>query len=484
VSNGSLPPVGHPLHGGVVLGSADGDRKMIEDMAGGQIVPSKLDDPGNLPPRDEATTGNIEARVTTAVRQIPLVTVQHRWSVAGTIEALAGHMSGMFEGSSQLWDAICGDPIVQATVGSRVEGLTGAEQMVIPSTIARVKGSRAAKECADAWRDNLQRILTEDATRERQFSRIGMGFALGSLLWDRTTTPWIPMYVPFVPRFMFWHWTLQRMIAITLDGTYAVFPGDGTWVQDGDYYRSWIRGTIRAVAEPWLILHFANRDWANFSEVHGQPWRIGKVPAAASPDARTVFKAALENVGHGSVLILPQGVDTAALGYEAELLEATDAAGSDSFDGLINQQVRQIVLAVHGQNLTTEVSTGSLAAARVHEGGKQSKIQSDERAEALATYQQIARPFAQVNYGDADLAPITRRDIEPIEDYASRAVLMQAIGAALQSMRAGGVEFTDEEEVRRFIKRTFGLHRFPKLKFSIPTTATVTTSKESDPDDR
>ena len=128
--------------------------------------------------------------------------------------------------------------------------------------------------------------------------------------------------------------------------------------------------------------------------------------------------------------------------------------------------------------MTTEVSEGSLAAARAHAGGKQTKLQSDERIESFTTYTQIARPFAQVNYGDADLAPITRRDIEPIQDYSERAKLIQAVGAALQAMHQGGVEFEDEQELQRFIAQCFGMPRFPKIRFAIPTTATVTTAKE------
>lgn len=482
-----IPP-DHPLHGGQIVGmTPDQTRKTIEDQVGGD-PPVTTDDPGNQPPRDEAKAGNLSARVQIAYRQIPNVVIQDKWRPHQIRNALSAHMMGLFDGSTQMWDAICGDDRIQPTVDARVDGLLGAEPIVIPSQIKRVKGSRAAKEVADMWSDNLTRIQSEASTSERQRYVIGMGFACGTLNWDRTKPIWIPVFTPFNSRWMFWHWTLNVMVAITLDGSYAVFPGDGNWVLHAPHgeLRGWIRGAIRAVAQPWAIRNFAYRDWARFSEVHGNPWLVGKVPAAADPKARDAFRAQLQNVGEGVVLILPQGVDTAALGYDVEFREATDSSGDDAFSGLIDRTDRSIILVIQGQNLTTEVDEGSLAAARVHAAVKQTKLQSDERSEALTTYCQVARPFAEVNYGDADLAPMTRRDIEPVEDYKDRAALLQNIGAAMQALRNGGIEFEDAEELRRFLMRTFGMPRMPRLKFSIPTTATVTTSKESktgNPDD-
>lgn len=463
------PPPDHPLHGGIVLDN--GSRQDVEKQVGGAMTP-----PTSRGPQDPLV--GVKARVSIAYRQIPNVVIQNYWKPPQIIDALGQHMAGMFDRSTQMWDAICGDDRIQPTVDARVDGLLGAEPIVTPSQIERVKGSRAAKEVADAWSDNLTRIQSEAATSERQRYLIGMGFALGSLQWDRTKTLWIPIYQPFNSRFSFWHWKLDKFIALTLDGAFAVFPGDGNWVCHAPHgeYRGWIRGAVRAVAQPWAIRNYAYRDWARFSEVHGNPWLVGKVPAAADPTARDAFRAELENVGEGAVLILPQGVDTAALGYDVEFREAANSAGDDAFAGLIDRTDRSIILVIQGQNLTTEVDEGSLAAARVHAAVKQTKLQSDERSEALTTYTQVARPFAEVNYGDADLAPMTRRDIEPVEDYRERATLLQSVGTAMQALRNGGIEFVDEEEVRKFIVRTFGLPRFPKMKFSIPTTATMTSS--------
>lgn len=478
-----IPP-GHPLHGGQLLGSAEQNRREIEDQVGQN--PPDTTDPGNQPPSDQALTGNIKARATIAYRQIPNVIIQNKWTVAQSRNALGAHMMGLFDQSTQMWDAICGDDRIQPTVDARVDGLLGAEPIVIPSQIERVRGSRAAKEVAYMWQDNLNRIQSEAATSERQRYVIGMGFANGTLTWDRTKPIWIPIYTPFNSRWMFWHWTLNVMVAITLDGAYAVFPGDGNWVLHSPHgdLRGWIRGAIRAVAQPWIIRNYAYRDWARFSEVHGNPWLVGKVPAAADPVARDSFRAQLQNVGEGAVLILPQGVDTAALGYDVEFREAADTAGDDAFSGLIDRSDRSIILVIQGQNLTTEVDEGSLAAARVHAAVKQTKLQSDERSEALTLYTQVARPFAEVNYGDADLAPMTRRDIEPVEDYKDRAALLQSVGTALQGLRQGGIQFKDADEVRRFLVRTFGLPRFPAFTFSIPTTATVTTSKDEKSDEK
>jgi hypothetical protein len=458
--------------------SPEEGRRITENQAGGSPYqnPSVGQYAGAEHVHDEAKTGDIRARVTLVTRQISnLQAVRNRWQVGDAGEALISNSMGIFDWPAQMWDSITGDDRVQATLDARVDGLLGSELMVTPSTIGKYKGSDVAKECALAWQDNLARILSESALSERRRWTIGMGWSLGTLNWDMQRAPWIPIYEFYHPRFSYYHWPLMKYVALTMDGQRAVFPGDGNWVLESagggvGGYRAWMRGAIRAVTEPWLMRHYAYTDWANFSEVHGNPWRIGKVPAAADPTDRSQFEQNLACVGHNTAMIVPQGVDVTN-SYGVDLLEAKNTAGGDAFSGLIDRCDRSIILAMQGQNLTTEVDEGSLAAARVHAGVKQSKLKSDERIEALTTYQQIARPFALVNYGDPDIAPVTRRDITPVEDYDSNAKLFQAIGTAIDQMAKGGIRFDDPRDLIRFIRESFGLHSFPSFTIGDPVSS-------------
>ena len=116
-----------------------------------------------------------------------------------------------------------------------------------------------------------------------------------------------------------------------------------------------------------------------------------------------------------------------------------------------------IVLAILMQNLTTEVTGGSFAATSSHMDIRQSGIEEDNEAWKLTIHDQIARPFAFLNFGDADLAPWSDWNVTPITDYDSNAKRFYSFGQAVQILRQGGVAFPDATGLRKFAATTFGL---------------------------
>jgi phage gp29-like protein len=295
-----------------------------------------------------------------------------------------------------------------------------------------------------------------------------MGFMPAQLVWDTSGDVWRPYLRPWHPRYTYYHWALRRYIALSLDGQLAITPGDGKWVLHAPYgeYRGWIRGAIRATAEPWLIRHFAYRDWARFSEVHGMPIRKAVVPAAAGEPDRDRYQAQLTNLGQETTIMVQKGVD-GTNDYDLELVEATDAAWQ-AFPGLIDRCDMSIVLALLFQNLTTEVRGGSFAATEAHMDIRQSGIQADESAWSCTVYNQIARPFAFLNFGDADLAPITNWDVSARQDYVENAKMWQQFGTGVEVLRRGGVEFSDTEALRQYAAERFGLHGLPSFTITDP----------------
>lgn len=470
-SNGSGPPSGSPLDSPFTQ-IARNSRDAAELFLGGQAPPD-LDDPGFQPPSDPLKQGNTRGRAKLILRELPVITIQNSWSLGDARAALYGHTIGIFAQSADLIDSITGDDRVQATLGSRVGGLFGRELLVTPAN-----SSDAARECADAWSESWPKIATEAALSETEIWSLMAGFSIGTLSWDTTGKYWIPELTPWHLRYFYWHWTLRKFIAITQDGQRVVFPGDANWFCHAPHgqYRGWMRGAVRAIAEPWMIRHWAYRDWARFSEVHGLPTRVGTVPASADPVERAAYEAALTNLGHDTAMIVPVGVDPGD-SYGYSLVEAKDTAGTDCFNGLIDRCDRSIILAIQYQNLTTEVDEGSLAAARVHAGVKQAALAADNRGLALSIYQQIARPFALLNFGDADLAPWTQWDVTPTEDYHANAQLFQNIGTAIEVLARGGVQFTNPDEVAKFVRKKFGLDGLPDFTIKPPVAGGLGGSK-------
>jgi hypothetical protein len=127
-----------------------------------------------------------------------------------------------------------------------------------------------------------------------------------------------------------------------------------------------------------------------------------------------------------------------------------------------------IVLAILFQNLTTEVTGGSQAAMSGHMDIRQGGLSFDNQSWRTTIHNQIAKPYAYLNFGDPDLAPWTDWDVRAKDDYAHNAAQFSAVGTAIEVLRRGGVQFDDEEELRKWCGETFGLRDMPKIKFVEP----------------
>ena len=365
-------------------------------------------------------------------REIPLTTISTSWGVASVRQALTSLVTGLFDWPAQLWDSIIGDDRVQATIGSRTGGLLGRPVKFEASDLD------ADHQVFDAWQQAWPTIAAEPIMSELQRWTIGMGFGIAQIMWDTTQPVWVPHVRPWHPRYSYYHWMMRRYIAITMDGQVPVIPGDGKWILHAPHgdYRGWMRGSVRAIAQPWLVRQFALRDWARWSERHGMPIYLAKIPAAGDPVAADAFAKSLATLGQESVVKLPQGVE-AQFSYDMDLLEAKDP-GWQGFQQLINQCDMSIVLTLMYQNLTTEMKEGSFAAARVHADIRQSALEADARALSHTIYQQLARPFAAYNFGDPNLAPRTDWDVTPVEDSLAQANTLDRVADAILKMGKGG----------------------------------------------
>lgn len=454
VDTGSGPPGGGPM--GIPMSD-------LAKMYGG--APQKItEDPAYeaLEPLDKST----RTRAELVYRELPLTTVQNTWTVEQARGALYAHMTGIFYSSGALYDSILGDDRVMATLGSRVTGLFGRDVRFEPAD-----DSAAAKECLDAWRDaGWPAVSCGAGLSQLHVYTIGMGFGHAQVCWDTRKPVWVPRLRVWHPTYEYWHWPSWRFRALTLDGEVTINAGDAKWVEHAPYgsYRGWVRGAIRALTEPWMLRHFAFRDMARFSEVHGLPIRKAWTPAVADPGERAQFADAVARLGQETTILLARGVDpTNSDGYDLELLEAKDRSW-EVFGGLIDRCDMAIVLALMYQNLTTEVTGGSYAAANVHADIRDSALQGDNAAWRHTIHEQIARPFAWLNFGDPDLAPYTYWDVEPRAHVEGNAKMFMSFAQGIDTLRRGGVEFKDPQEVRAFAAKRFSLDGLPDFTITDP----------------
>jgi hypothetical protein len=429
-----------------VLRGAGGNT--LYDQFGNWLPPTN--DPAFQPPGNPLRdVGAAKARARVINREIPDVVVETGWSPGTIRAALMDLVVGLFDRPSQLHESIMSDSRVQSAMKSRSGGLLGrAIRFKIPK---RFKDDDRAIECHAAWERHWPSMHAEPALLQLLETAHSLGFSYSQILWDTSRRIWKPYLVPFNARYCYYHWTLRTHVAVTLDGQLPITGGDAHWVLHAPYgsYRGWMFGALRSIAQWYLARNYALRDWARYCERHGFPIPLADTPFGADPQDIAAYQAQLANLGQESVMQLPGSVDVNKYGkYDLRYLEPTDD-NWQAFKALIEQCNDEITLSLLAQNLTTQVKEGSFAAARVHADVRQALLEADARALAKTLYVQVARPFAAINFGDANLAPEITWDVRPPEDLKTKAETFEMFMAGLAQGRNSGYEIQEPERLAR-----------------------------------
>lgn len=294
------------------------------------------------------------------------------WSVTRVRNAIRAHESGDFTSSSMLADALDRNPRIRAALDTRVLGLLGLPFQMKPAETYPRRSAPIARRMQPLWPDIAPRSVLGQILRWE----IRMGFCLCELVWRTSAKGWIPKLHVVHPYHVRWSDADERWEVQTREGTAVVDLSDPRWVlfsrcED----RPWLTGVVRALGMENTIREHAVRDWARRSEVYGLPVVLAKVPAKATETSKETFSEGISDMGSEGVLTLPQGA-TPDASFDAELMEPHDSKG-ELFDSLIRRIDTDVTLAILGQNLTSEVSGGSLAAAKVHDRVRLDYLESD-----------------------------------------------------------------------------------------------------------
>lgn len=381
------------------------------------------------PPRDPLDEPDSPFRIH---RDIPITALTGTWTIDTIRSALAAHKLGMFAQTAMLVDDCFGDDRVQATLGSRTGALFG-QQVIHQRGAADSDGA-----CERAWKDQWRTIAGQGVLSEIKRWAIMIGFGVSEILYDTSVEPWRIHLKPWHPQYIYYRWDIRKLVASTTDGPVVIEPGAGKWFVHAPFglYRGWIHGAVRAIGPKWYAKELAWRDWARFNERHGLPIIKAYVPAAGDAKQKANFVASMATMGQEAVVGLPQNVDET--GYDLELLEARDRAW-ETFKGAIEGADRSIILTIKSQNLTTEVSEGSFAAARQHGNVEQVTLGFDNSTFAFDFYEQVSKPFAWFNFGDQEKATYSSWDITPTEDLATTAKTLNDLGDAIAKLKTAGL---------------------------------------------
>lgn len=294
-------------------------------------------------------------------------------SVARVRRAIAAHESGDFTDSALLAMQMDRAPRIRAALDTRVLGVMGLPFALKPSDASNArKAESLAKKWAPSWRSIAPRAVLQEILRWE----LRMGFCLCELTWRTTARAWTPRLSIVHPHFIRWDRNLRLFRVRTQTSLIDVDLNDPRWVL---FARSedtpWNNGIIRALGERDAMQRDVILSWMRRAEIHGTPIVKLKVPAKAKEEDKDRLASDVEDMGSEGVLTLAQGA-TPEASFDADLLEPKDTKG-ELFESLLKRIDADVSIALLGQNLTTEVSGGSLAAAKVHDRVRVDYLEAD-----------------------------------------------------------------------------------------------------------
>lgn len=371
--------------------------------------------------------------------ELPLA-MYGKWTVKTATNAIAMLEAGHVASAASLSEHMSGrDWRIRAALNTRVNGVLGLpftlEAADHPNTQA---AKRAVKTLNGFWYD----LMPEGSLADAMKDVLMLGMAPMQLTWSN-----------FQPSVNFWSAAgleFDDSLAMSLpgvtpakiqtrDGLVPFMPDGKEWgLLTGNLKRPYLRGLIRTLFVLWLTNTFTARDWARFSEVHGAPTWVLRRPASGETAAASVVEQ-LKNIGSEAVIDAPytMNADGTKEEFLIELLEAKSKTGN-VFEAFLNWAGENIDIVVLGQNMTTKPTDGQVGITGAKEV-RQDLKEFDATMLSTAIRNQVLKPWALYQFGDANLAPWPKWNAEPPEDKAARAVALNTIADAATKLAALGV---------------------------------------------
>lgn len=390
----------------------------------------------------------------TAQGSQPRVPVLDEWDVVDVRDALRTHEEGIFRDSALLADHMSRQDRITGVLDTRINAVLG-----MPFDVLAADTGDTAKAAAALLKRRWSRMVTRGHRAASARWLVMMGFVVCHRIWERDprTGLWDVRLQPWHPTWV--HWDHARGVyRVTTLGGVEECPPDGSnlrWcvIPLLDEDRPWMQGAIRRLAIPFLIISWAYRDWARWSEKHGLPPLGARVPNEERfRQATDQFLDDLQQLASEPTILLPLGPDGKPA-FDLEWKELKNWQSYQGFKDLASQQETNVAIALLGQNLSTEVQGGSYAAAQAHMLVRRDFLVGTAQPLDDGERRFVAVPWMQVNV-EADpiaaeeLAPRPTTDTNPPLDEKAEAETSKAKAEATKAWRDAGADVDVEAEAK------------------------------------
>lgn len=268
---------------------------------------------------------------------------------------------------------------------------------------------------------------------------IFLGLGLAELRWSPSESGrLVPSLELWHPRDLYINLYTCRYQISTTTGLVYIEDGDKKWLLFAPWglKRFWAFAAWRATAKWYQTKYWALTDWAKHSEMHGNGMIHGETPQSASDSDREKFAADLRARGRGSVVVTRPG-------WKIDLKEASGNTW-ELFPAQIDKANEAFSVCFLGSNLSTQVDGGSYSATQTHEGIEIRLIRGYAKSLAESITKYLLKPWAEINFDDASLAPKLELTIETKEDETENADAFSKKTQAVVSLVEKAVVSVDE----------------------------------------
>lgn len=363
------------------------------------------------------------------------------WTPALLETAQKNASNGNYTELGGIVEWIRADVRVRGCLESRISGLTSCEKVYTP--IGEV-GSPT--DYTAQLKEDLPEMLSSSVVSDILTIGLLAGFAVAQLTWKNADR--LDGSIRSLASINVFHPSNlvmkdSQLIATDRDNVqHIVDPSKyGEWLVFYPFgvERAYSKGYWRVLSFLTLAKYYGNTDLLRYSEKHGQ----GIVAATVEKDAidnlgadninsaRAELVNFFKNMGREKGIALPPG-------FDIKLIESS-ADTSAVFQAILDMADKAISIALLGQNLTTDVSSGSLAASKTHSQVKQEIVDSDVNALCSCLREQVIKVWAAYNFGDPNLAPQFTYDTSEAEDLGAIVTTWRSTADAIKSWNDLGV---------------------------------------------
>lgn len=399
------------------------------------------------------------------------------WNPISVKQAIDQHDRGQMQASGRLADTITRDSRIQACLETLVLGILGLpfewkwdmpeegdEGKITESAYKPTEEDLRYLEIIKRWFADFRStaILSSVLTNVIQ-----IGFAGMSKNWIKHEDykgSGISMYIPecwvFHPSNI-WYNTGTYEYNVTSFSNGLLIVSDNNEderfqiIKHTNQERPWLKGIVRAVALYYMDKMYALNDRRVYQTNNANPLRIlTTIREQSAPMTDTSVEDTILNIARHQQLGYPVHLPE---GFKLELLEPKSNVDNASFEKAIDNANKEITIAYLGQNLTTDVTSGSHAAAKVHENVLHDRIEAYTKTINLAI-NTIVKEIYKFNFPSEVRVPIAFYDADPPENrkvIKEEAKIQVDTLKVLSDIKASGL-LSDEELVelkKRYLAR-------------------------------